>query len=142
MEIFRKFRQFFVPPVVLAFLLAMVPLGAVRAELVTTDQVLSGETTTADRAKVAAFLDRSDVREQLVALGVNPAQARARVSSLSDSEIRQIAGRLDTMPAGEGIAAIIGTIVIVGLVVLFITELLGVTNLVPFIQPPAIRSRR
>lgn len=142
MEIFRKFRQFFVPPVVLAFLLAMVPLGTVRAELVTTDQVLSGEMTTADRAKVAFFLDRSDVWEQLVALGVNPAQARARVSSLSDSEIRQIAGRLDTMPAGEGIAAVIGTIVIVGLVVLFITELLGVTNLVPFIQPPAMRSRR
>lgn len=141
MEILRKFRRFLVPPVVLAFLLAMAPLSAVRADLVTTDQVLSSETVTADRARVAAFLDRNDVREQLIALGVDPAQAKIRVASLSDAEVNQIAGRLDTMPAGEGLAAIVGTIVLLALVVLFITELLGVTNLVPFIQPPAMRSR-
>lgn len=139
MGIFRRFRHYFIPPVVLAFLLATIPLGAVRAELVTTDQVLSGESLAVDRARVSAFLERGDVRDQMIALGVDPAQAGARVSSLSDSEVKQIAGRLDALPAGEDLATIVGTIVILAVVVLFITELLGVTNLVSFIQPVTVK---
>ena len=51
------------------------PIDAARAALVTTEQALAGEARRDDRDRVAAFLARDDVRAQMVALGVDPAEA-------------------------------------------------------------------
>ena len=84
--------------------------------------------------QVSAFLQRQDVRRQMVALGVNPAEAVARVASLSDGEIRQIAGQMENLPAGQGvIVALIGAAVFIFLVLL-ITDLLGLTHVFPFVH--------
>ncbi len=47
------------------------------------------------------FMAREDVRQELATLGVDPNEAARRTASLSDDEIRQIAGRLDELPAGQ-----------------------------------------
>jgi len=60
----------------------------------------------------------------MIALGVDPGQARLRVSSLSDTELDQLAGELETLPAGGDILALIGAV----FVVLLILELTGVIN--------------
>ena len=93
------------------------------AGMVGTDTALGGE-----RERVAAMLERADVQSQLEALGVNPADVKARVSALSDDEAAQIAGRLDQLPAGGNI---VGAIVFVFLVLL-ITDILGLTKIFPF----------
>ena len=82
-----------------------------------------------DRERVAAMLDRADVREQLQALGVAPADVQARVAALSDAEAAQLAGRLQELPAGGN--GIIGALVFVFLVLL-ITDILGLTKIFPF----------
>jgi hypothetical protein len=75
-----------------------------------------------------------DVQRQLVILGVDPEEAARRVAGLSDTEIQQIAGRLDQLPAGEGtVGAIIGAAVIIFLVLL-VTDLLGLTDVFPFVN--------
>jgi hypothetical protein len=110
------------------------PLGAARAALVTTDQVLAESAGAGDRERVLAFLGRADVREQMVALGVDPAEAAARVAALSDPQVREIAGRLDQLPAGQSaVAAVIGAILIIFLVLL-VTDLLGLTDVFPFVN--------
>jgi hypothetical protein len=110
------------------------PLGVARAALVTTDQVLAESDGASDRERVLAFLGRADVREQIVALGVDPAEAAARVAALSDPQVREIAGRLDQLPAGQSaIGVVVGAILIIFLVLL-VTDLLGLTDVFPFVN--------
>jgi hypothetical protein len=100
------------------------PLPA-SAGLVTTDRVA----TSAQRDRVAAMLDREAVRTQLQALGVDPAQVKARVEALGDDEIAQLARDMDDLPAGGN--SIIGALVFV-FIVLLITDILGLTKIFPF----------
>ena len=118
---------------VVMFVVSM-PLGVAQAALVSTEQMLAGGGSAADRARVLAFLDRAEIREQIAALGVDPNEAAARVAALSDEQVREIAGQLDQLPAGQGaVAAVIGAILIIFLVLL-ITDLLGLTNVFPFVK--------
>jgi flagellar biosynthesis/type III secretory pathway M-ring protein FliF/YscJ len=118
---------------VVMFVVSM-PLGVAQAALVSTEQMLAGGASAADRARVLAFLDRAEIREQIAALGVDPNEAAARVAALSDEQVREIAGQLDQLPAGQGaVAAVIGAILIIFLVLL-ITDLLGLTNVFPFVK--------
>ena len=118
---------------VVMFVISM-PLGVAQAALVSTEEVLAGGDGAADRARVLAFLERAEVREQIAALGVDPNEAAARVAALSDAQVREIAGQLDQLPAGQSaIGAVVGAIVIIFLVLL-VTDLLGLTNVFPFVR--------
>jgi hypothetical protein len=99
-----------------------------HAAIVGTDAALAA----AQRDRVATLLDRAELRAQLEAHGVRPADVQTRVAALTDDEVAQLAGQLDRLPAGgEGI---IGALVIVFLVLL-ITDLLGLTKIFPFTRP-------
>lgn len=114
--------------------LTSLPVGAARAAMIPTDQVIGEAAATEDRARVVAFLEREDVRAQMVALGVDPEEAMARVAALSDQEIEEIAGRLDELPAGEGaVGAILGVALVIFLVLL-LTDILGLTDVFPFVR--------
>ncbi len=120
----------------MALLMAMtsMPIGVAQAEMVTTDQVIEQVNPPEDRMRVMDFMLREDVQQQLTILGVDPEEAARRVASLSDEEIQQIAGRLEEMPAGEGgVGAIVGAILIIFLVLL-VTDLLGLTDVFPFVK--------
>ena len=87
----------------------------------------------ADRAYLNGVLDRADVRAQLEANGVRPADVKARVAALSDAEAAELADRIGSLPAGAdgGVGALIGALLIVFLVLL-ITDILGFTKVFPF----------
>lgn len=107
------------------------PAAPAFAGMVGTHDVIAQEQGTIDRERISEFLHRDDVREQLLAHGVTVAEAEARVAALSDSEVRLMADQLDSMPAGASSAwAILGGI----LLILVITDLMGVTNVFPFIN--------
>jgi hypothetical protein len=110
------------------------PIDAARAALVTTGQAIEAGVAGDERERVAAFLAREDVRVQMVALGVDPVEAVNRAAGLSDAEVRQIAGHLDRLPAGQSaVGAVIGAALFIFLVLL-ITDLLGLTNVFPFVR--------
>jgi cytochrome c1 len=110
------------------------PIDAARAALVTTGQAIEAGAALAERDRVAAFLARDDVRAQMVALGVDPAEAMNRAAGLSDAEVRQIAGHLDQLPAGQSaLGVVIGAALFI-FIVLLITDLLGLTNVFPFVR--------
>jgi hypothetical protein len=118
---------------VVIFVISM-PLGMAQAALVSTEQVLAAGNGATDRARVLAFLERAEIREQITALGVDPAEAAARVAALSDAQVREIAGQLDQLPAGQGaVGVVVGAILIIFLVLL-VTDLLGLTNVFPFVK--------
>jgi hypothetical protein len=110
------------------------PLGVAQAALVSTEEVLAAGAAAADRARVLGLLERAEVREQIAALGVDPNEAAARVAALSDAQVREIAGQLEQLPAGQSaVGAVVGAIVIIFLVLL-VTDLLGLTNVFPFVR--------
>lgn len=119
---------------VVSLLVTALPQGLARAALIATDQVIGD--SQGERGKVDAFLQRQDVRAQMMALGVDPAEAQARVASLSDREVGRIAGQIDRLPAGQGVVvAVVGAAVLIFLVLL-VTDLLGLTHIFPFVNHP------
>ena len=104
------------------------PLTA-HAGIVSTDTVLSSaHTQSAQRDQVNAFFLRADVRQALQAQGVDGDAAVARVNAMSDTEVAQLAGRIDQAPAGGDILGVLFTIFII----LLVTDILGLTKVFPF----------
>src|SRR2546430_14011542 len=103
------------------------PLPA-QAGIVSTDAALAS----AERDRIASMLERADVRAQLEAYGVRAADVKARVAALTDEEAAQLAGRLDSLPAGGGgrIGALLPLFVAV-----LITDILGLPKVFPFTRP-------
>jgi hypothetical protein len=81
-----------------AALLSLAPLAA--AELIQTDEVVAESRAKTDRERVQEFMDRASVTERLKALGVQDALLKSRVGSLTDEEVRVLAGKIDALPAG------------------------------------------
>lgn len=114
--------------------LISMPIGYAQAGMVTTDQVLDAAAVTEARENVAAFLARDDVRQQMEALGVDPDEAVSRAATMTDAEVMQIAGQMEQLPAGQdALGAILGAAIIIFLVLL-ITDILGLTNIFPFVR--------
>lgn len=111
-----QFRRF-----VAMLLIVSLPLP-VQAGMIGTGDLLQ-------RERIHEFLDRADVQAQLLARGVNPEAAKARVAAMTDAEAAELAARIDELPSG-GIG-IIGAILIVFLVLL-LTDILGYTKIFPF----------
>jgi len=130
----RSLRQSLAVGLAVLMAVLSVPTGLAQAKMVTTDQVIEKSNPSDDRAQVMNFLMRGDVQQQLTRLGVDPEEATRRVATLSDEEVQEIAGRIDELPAGEGgIGIIVGAILIIFLVLL-ITDLLGLTDVFPFVK--------
>ncbi len=109
----------------------LAPVAPAYAGMVGTQDVVAHEQGNLDRAAVLAMLERAEVRDQLLANGVSLADAEARVAAMTDAEARMMAERIDGLPSGASSGwAILGGI----LVILVITDLMGVTNVFPFIN--------
>ena len=107
-----------------------IPMQA-SAAVIPTDAVIaqaSAMDLSRQRGELTTFLTRSDVQTQLVSLGVDHNQAAARIAALSDAEVQQLYGKMQTLPAGGDI---LGTLVFIFLVLL-VTDLLGLTSVYPF----------
>ena len=120
----------------MAFVMLMtsLPFNFAQAAMVTTDQVVIQSEAADDRARVMRFMAREDVRQQLQALGIDPDEAAQRTESLSDDEIRQITQKMDELPAGQSVIGLLVFIVVVLFLVLLITDLVGATDVFPFIN--------
>ena len=119
------FSKFVMVPMLSLALLGTSFSGTAAAAVISTQDALSSELRNATETQVRDSLARDDVREAMQKLGVNPADADARVASLSDAELMQLQGQLDRLPAGgDGALAVIGIV----FVVLLILELTGITN--------------
>jgi hypothetical protein len=127
-----RIRSIMKPTALLAALcLMLVSMAPLQAAMISTDELLAAEGLAVERADLLASLDREDVREQLVALGVDPEQAKQRVAALTDAEIAELNGRLGELPAGGDALAV----VLVIFIVFVITDVIGATDIFPFIHP-------
>ena len=90
-----------------------------QAGMISTDQVVVSAQDQANRGRVLDFVSRADVAKQMEALGLSAANAQDRVGAMTQEEINQIAGKIDTLPAGASDGWWIAAVVIVGLIIYF-----------------------
>ena len=102
-----------------------------QAAMIGTDSLLQQGQTQLDRQQLVQMLQRGDVQQQLVTLGVDVADAKMRVAQMTDSEVQQLNARLGELPAGGDV---LGIVVLVFLVFV-ITDVIGATDIFPFIHP-------
>ena len=134
MKAFRRISRLIAAPMAALMFVMSVPIGIANAGLISTERVVESKAAAGDRARIFDFLAREDVRAQMIELGVDPAVAMARVAGLSDAEIRDIAGRIDQLPAGQDFfGAVLGTALVIFLVLL-VTDILGLTDVFPFVR--------
>jgi hypothetical protein len=123
----NTFKRLVASLVIASTALMGVPMTA-QAAIVSTDDALSTPVAAANRDRVNTFLTRADVRKALQEQGVNGDAAVERVKAMSDTEVAQLAGRIDQAPAGGDILGILFTIFIV----LLVTDIMGLTKVFPF----------
>lgn len=100
-------------------------ISAAQAGIVDTGAMVQTQRD-ASLATIQAQLARDDVRAQMDRFGVDAGSIDSRLASLSDSELAQLAKRMQETPAGgDGLLAVIG----LTFVVLLILELVGVIDI-------------
>ena len=103
---------------------------AVNAAIVSTSDLVATEQSQIGREYLLNALEREDVRTALTSQGVDLEMAKARVSSMTDEEVRALNQKMDEMPAG---GSVVGAVVLVFLVLLF-TDIMGWTDVFPFVN--------
>jgi uncharacterized membrane protein (Fun14 family) len=110
-------------------LISCFALGSVQITahggVITTQQYLNVIERQQTIERIDALLAREEVRSQLERLGVDPADALARVDALTDSELTLLAAQIEELPAGASLLGVIGVV----FVVLLILELVGVIDI-------------
>ena len=102
-------------------LLISTPYQSAIAALIDTETVLDEGQSQEARDYLKQLMAREDVRSALIAQGIDPLEAEARIASLSDSEIIELADQIEKLPAGGGaIGLVIGVLVIVILVLVIL----------------------
>jgi Family of unknown function (DUF6627) len=96
-----------------------------HAAVIGTQTYLEATQRDADLSTVTAALDRAEVRDRLVTMGVDPARIEARLNTLTNSELRDLSTQFEQLPAGGDILAVIGVV----FVILIILELVGVIDI-------------
>ena len=132
MEKLRHLRKPISHLVVLGLFALSLHLPAAHAGMIGTEAVVNAAQVQQDRERLHNAFNRDDVKSQLIARGVDPAQVQARIDSLTDQEVQSLSGKIDQLPAGgDGL----GLLVFI-FIVLLITDILGFTNIFPFVKHP------
>jgi cell division protein FtsB len=112
----------------LAFILSLsIFSSTLAAEMVQTREMMN----VGQSAKIDDFLAKQEVQEKLAALGVSSSDIKERVAKLTDEEIAQINQKIDELPAGGDVGAVIGVLAFI-FIVLLITDILGLTKVFTF----------
>jgi hypothetical protein len=118
--------------VMFGLLMLSLPMPAAHAGMIGTEAVVNAAQAQQDRERLRQVLNRDDVKAELLARGVDPSQVQARIDSLTDQEVQSLSGKIDQLPAGgDGL----GLLVFI-FIVLLITDILGFTNIFPFVKHP------
>lgn len=130
----RKYSKIIALPLATLMMAVTMPLGVAQAALVGTEQVVDPSQAEANRAYVATFVAREDVRDEMRKMGIDPDEAKRRVAVMSDVEIQRVAARIDEAPAGQSTAGVVVGAVVTIFIILLVTDMLGLTDIFPFVK--------
>lgn len=101
-----------------------------QAEMLGTEAAIAKYSAYANRDFLLGEIRKQELRDEIIALGVDPAEAEARLVALSDEEIASIIAQMEQDSAGAN-GGIVGALVTV-FVILLVTDLLCLTKVFKF----------
>jgi len=116
--------------ILLSLSLIMLPLGGANAAMIGSSQLIDTQQGV-DRATLLQSLDRQQVRDYLSQQGVDAEQVKLRVAQMTDEEIATLNSHLADLPAGGDALGII----LVIFLVFIVTDIIGATDVFPFVHP-------
>ena len=102
---------------VIIFLQAPIYCRSASAAMIGTETVLTPERNPGTREVLLDLMSREDFQNILMARGIDPREARARIDSLSDAELEMIFINIADRPAGGDAT---GFIIVVGVVIIIV----------------------
>ena len=120
------------------WLLISGPYQSALAAMIDTEAVLDIDRAQSARIYLETLISRQDIREILVSRGIDPEEARARINSLSDSEVNAIADKVEQLPAGGIFEILLVAALLVFLILLF-TDIAGHTDVFSFVKKSSVR---
>jgi hypothetical protein len=116
----------------LSAMLAFMPILPAQAAMIGTAEILSPAQSAQADERLQQFLDREATRQQLQEWGVSGDWVETRLNSLTDAELARIHQEIDSLDAGG--SSILGVLLII-FIVFVITDVIGATDIFPFIHP-------
>ena len=115
----------------LSILLTLMPLLPAQAAMIGNQQIINQNQSQQTRDSLQQLLDQDTARQQLQAWGVSPEQINSRIDSMTDAELARINQQLNDLHAGGSVLGIL----LVIFIVFVITDVIGATDIFPFIHP-------
>jgi hypothetical protein len=116
-------------------LIVSIPKESVLAALIDTETIIDSSHSQKARDQLMQFIAREDIQRALIANGIDPMEAEARINTLSDEEVIRISDQIEKLPAGGGAAEFLLIMLLALILVFVILDLSGVTDVFTFIKP-------
>jgi hypothetical protein len=107
------------------------PVGPAQAAMIGNAEIITEVHSELNRSDILQMLDREAARQQLSTLGVSPEMVKQRVAQMTDAEVAQLNQHLADLPAGGDIWGVL----LLLFIVFIITDMLGATDIFPFVKP-------
>jgi len=129
----RLAKNKIIPQLLIIAMLYVSGLSAVNAAMITGTDLVTQKQHQIDRDRLLQTLDREEVRAALIDNGVEPEMAKQRVMSMTAEEVSLMNQHMDELPAGAGILEL----ALVAFLVLLFTDIMGYTDIFPFVKKTA-----
>ena len=115
---------------ILAIAILSLSYNSVHAARVSNEQVISQTQQLDAQKQLVDIINRADVKQQLLALGVGPEHVTSRINQMTADEIAQLNRQIEALPAGGDLLGVL----LVVFIVFVITNVIGATDIFPFIK--------
>lgn len=119
--------------VLIVTMLYLSGLSTANAVMITGADLVTEQQVQKDRNRLLQSLEREEVRSALIAQGVDPVAAKQRVLAMTAEEVNLMNQKMDELPAGAGALEI----ALIVFLVLLITDIMGYTDIFPFVKKTA-----
>ena len=126
MKALKKFLS-----VLLSVALVSMSLNGAHAAMVTNDVITGHAQQNSAKAELLQAVNRADVKQQLLDLGVSAQDIEDRINLMTHEEIAHLNSQIDELPAGGDVLGVL----LVVFIVFVITDVIGATDIFPFIKP-------
>jgi len=133
----KTVRQTLKPVSIIVALFMLVisgPFQSVFAAMIRTETMVEASQGQEARNRIKQLLVREDVRQALINQGIDPREAGARIDSLSDAEAVAVSDKLDQLPAAGGALEVFLIVSLIAFIILLITDIMGYTDIFPFVK--------
>jgi hypothetical protein len=110
------------------------PCQPLMATMIDMETLMEADQAQKARIYVNQIMAQKEVRQKLIAQGIDPREAQTRVDCLSNTEVVRLAHEIEHLPAGGHVIGVLVGAVLVVFIVLVITDILGYSDFFTFIK--------